>query len=73
MTIEPSSVSVGLEQRHDRVGDERVERLDVVRHAADEHAGRPALVEADRHRLQVGEDLRWRRSCSARWPTQPVR
>ena len=47
----------GLEQRHDGVGDERVERLDVVGHARDEHARRPALVEADRQLLQVAEDL----------------
>ena len=46
----------GLEQRHDRVGDEAVERLDVVGHARDQHARRAALVEADRQRLQVGED-----------------
>ena len=53
----PMSVSDGLEQRHDGVGDERVERLDVVGHARDQHAGGPALVEADRHLLQVAEDL----------------
>ena len=45
-----------LDERDDGVGHERVQRLDVVRHAADQDAGRAALVEADRHRLQVGED-----------------
>ena len=39
----------GLEERDHGVGDQRVERLDVVGHARDEHARRPALVEADRH------------------------
>ena len=52
----PISVSDGLEQRHDAVGDELVERLDVVGHARDQHARRAALVEADRQRLQVAED-----------------
>src|SRR4051795_11231463 len=46
-----------LEQRHDRVRHERVERFDVVRHPRDQHAGRAALVEADRHVLEVAEDL----------------
>ena len=46
----------GLEQRHDGVGDEAVERLDVVGHARDQHARRAALVEADRQLLQVRED-----------------
>ena len=45
-----------LEERHDAVGHEVVERLDVVRHPRDQHAGRPTLVEADRHLLQVVED-----------------
>ena len=44
------------EHRHDAVGDELVERLDVVGHAADQHAGAAPGEEADRHRLQVGED-----------------
>ena len=47
----------GAEQRHDAVGDERVERLDVVGHARDQHARALARVEADGHRLQVGEEL----------------
>ena len=47
----------GLEERDDGVGDQRVQGLDVVGHARDEHARRPALVEADRHLLQVAEDL----------------
>ena len=46
----------GLEQRHDGVGDEAVQRLHVVGHARDQHAGGAALVEADRQRLQVRED-----------------
>ena len=46
----------GLEQRHHRVRDEAFQRLDVVGHARDQHAGRAALVEADRLVLQVGED-----------------
>ena len=46
----------GLEECDDRVGHEAVERLDVVRHARDQHAGRAALVEADGQRLQVLED-----------------
>ena len=45
-----------LEQRHDAVGDERVQRLHVVGHARDELARLAALVEADRLGLQVGED-----------------
>ena len=45
-----------LEQRHDGVGDEAVERLDVVGDARDQHARGAALVEADRQRLQVRED-----------------
>ena len=52
----PISVRPGLEERHDGVGDEAVERLDVVGHARDQDAGGPALVEADRQRLQVRED-----------------
>ena len=46
----------GLEQRHHRVGHEAVERLHVIGHARDQHPGRATLVEADRQRLQVGED-----------------
>ena len=47
----------GLEQRDDGIGDEAVERLDVVGDARDQHPGGAALVEADRQRLQVLEDL----------------
>jgi ABC-type multidrug transport system fused ATPase/permease subunit len=47
----------GAEQRHDAVGDERVERLDVVGQARDQHAGAAARIEADRHPLQVREQL----------------
>ena len=47
----------GLEERDHGVGDQRVQRLDVVGHARDEHARRPALVEAHRLLLQVAEDL----------------
>jgi hypothetical protein len=46
-----------LEERHDSVGDERVECLDVVRDAADHDAGTDARVEAERERLQVAEQL----------------
>ena len=44
------------EHRHDAVGDELVERLDVVGHAADQHPGAAPGEEADRHRLKVDED-----------------
>jgi hypothetical protein len=46
-----------LEERHDPVADERVERLDVVREAADHDAGPHARVEAERERLEVLEQL----------------
>ena len=46
----------GLEERHDRVGDEAFQRLDVVGDARDQHPRGAALVEADRLALQVGED-----------------
>ena len=45
------------EQRDDPVRDQRVERLDVVGEPRDEHAGALARVEADRHALQVREEL----------------
>ena len=45
------------EERDDAVADERVERLDVVGEPRDQHARPPARVEADRHRLQVREEL----------------
>jgi hypothetical protein len=47
----------GLEEGDHRVGDQRVQRLDVVGHARDEHARGPALVEPDRLLLEVAEDL----------------
>ena len=46
-----------LEEARDAVGDELVERLDVVREAADDDAGAVALVEAEREALQVAEEL----------------
>ena len=48
---EPTSISVFWIRVDDAVGDELVERLDVVRHAADDHAGAVALVEAEREPL----------------------
>ena len=44
-----------LNEGRDPVGDELVERLDVVRQAADDHAGAIALVEAERQLLEVIE------------------
>ena len=46
-----------LDERRDAVGDELVERLDVVREPADDHARAVALVEAERQPLQVAEEL----------------
>ena len=46
-----------LEEARDAVGDELVERLDIVREAADQHSGPVALVEAEREPLQVAEEL----------------
>jgi hypothetical protein len=46
-----------LEQRRQPVGDQLVERLDVVGQARDDHPGAVARVEADRQRLQVLEQL----------------
>ncbi len=46
-----------LDQARDPVGDELVERLDVVRDPADDHAGAVALVEAEREPLQMPEEL----------------
>ena len=46
-----------LDQARDAVGDELVERLDVVRDPADDHAGAVALVEAEREPLEVAEEL----------------
>ena len=45
-----------LDQAGDAVGDELVERLDVVRDPADDHAGAVALVEAEGQALEVGEE-----------------
>ncbi len=46
-----------LDERRDAVGDELVERLDVVRQPADDHAGAVPLVEAEREPLQVAEEV----------------
>ena len=53
----PTSVSVFWTSERDAVGDELVERLDVVRQAADDHAGAVPLVEAERQPLQVAEEV----------------
>ena len=45
-----------LDEARDAVGDELVERLDVVRQAADDHAGAVPLVEAEREPLEVAEE-----------------
>src|SRR5207302_2338604 len=45
-----------LHEARDAVGDELVDRLDVVRQAADDHAGAVPLVEAERQPLQVPEE-----------------
>ena len=57
MTAVPTSDERVLDERRDAVGDELVERLDVVREPADDHAGAVALVEAEREPLQVAEEL----------------
>ena len=46
-----------LDERRHAVGYELVERLDVVRQPADDHARAVALVEAEREPLQVPEEL----------------
>ena len=46
-----------LDQRGQPILDELVQSLDVVGHAADDDTGDVAAVEADRQRLQVGEQL----------------
>ena len=46
-----------LDQARDAVGDELVERLDVVRDPADDHAGPVALVVAEREPCEMGEEL----------------
>ena len=56
MTAVPTSSQRVLDERGDAVGDELVERLDVVRQPADDHAGAVALVEAEREPLQVAEE-----------------
>ena len=45
-----------LHERRHAVGDELVDRLDVVRQPADDHAGAVSLVEAEREPLQVREE-----------------
>ena len=45
-----------LDEARDAVGDELVERLDVVREPADDHAGAVPLVVAEREPLQVAEE-----------------
>ena len=45
-----------LDEARDAVRDELVDRLDVVRQPADDHAGPVALVEAEREPLQVREE-----------------
>ena len=54
---DPQQGQARLDERGQAVLDELVERLDVVGHPADEHAGAIARVEAHRQRLQVGEQL----------------
>ena len=44
-----------LDEARDAVGDELVDRFDVVRQAADDHAGAVALEEAEREPLEVVE------------------
>src|SRR5205823_14027162 len=46
-----------LHQRGHPVRDELVERLDVVREAADDHARAVAFVEPERKPLQMAEEL----------------
>ena len=53
----PLSRSVLCARRRDAVGDELVDRLDVVRHPADQDACPVPLVEAERELLQVAEEL----------------
>ena len=50
------SVERVLDEARDAVGDELVERLDVVREPADDDAGAVALEEAEREPLQVAEE-----------------
>ena len=53
----PPSSQRALRERRDAVGHELVDRLDVVRHPADEDAGAVPLVEAEREALEVAEEL----------------
>ena len=53
MIAVPSERQRVLDEARDAVGDELVDRLDVVRQPADDHAGAVALVEAEREPLQV--------------------
>ena len=46
-----------LDEARDAVGDELVERLDVVRQPADDHAGAVPFEEAEREPLQMVEEL----------------
>ena len=57
ITAAPTSVSVFWISEVNAVGDELVERLDVVRDPADQDAGAVALVEAEREPLQVAEEV----------------
>ena len=56
MIAVPSSSQRVLDEARDAVGDELVERLDVVREPADDDAGAVALVEAEREPLEVAEE-----------------
>ena len=58
MTAVPTSVSVFWTSDRHAVGDELVERLDVVRQAGDDRAGAVALVVAEREPLEVREEPR---------------
>ena len=75
-----------LRERRDAVGDELVDRLDVVRHPADQHAGPVPLVEAEREIAaggrraacggRRGSARRPSRSCTSRrtsCPSSPAR
>ena len=57
MTEVPIEEERALDERRHAVGHELVERLDVVRQPADDHARAVALVEAEREPLQVAEEL----------------
>jgi hypothetical protein len=57
ITAEPTRISVFWKRLVTPSVTSLIERLDVVREAADEHAGPVALVEAEREPLQVAEEL----------------